>query len=283
MVLQDLAGHVDGLLLHLLPEGLVGVLFLLVDLQVLEERLDVAVDLAVLHGGLREHGELAGGHVELGGGPQQVVHLRQIHVLDAGVQIEVGPVILRAHGDRDRRLSGPLQAARDLHGAQALGFLVGEVLQADVGVGHEDAVVRRGLLVDEAHRGAVHEDPARLQQQVGLVAGLLGGLGGGLGGALHRLGGLRAIRVVAAQAVDPHLFEIDHGHRRRVLHVAAAAEGAPLEREPVAGGDRLEVVERDPLQLHVALEAGVGLAQEVGGAGDGQPALVEHDGVDLDR
>ena len=49
MVLEDLARHVDGLLLDLLAEPLVLVLLLVVDLQVVEERLDVAIDAAVVH------------------------------------------------------------------------------------------------------------------------------------------------------------------------------------------------------------------------------------------
>jgi len=49
VVLEDLARHVDGLLLDLLAEPLVLVLLLVVDLQVVEERLDVAVDAAVVH------------------------------------------------------------------------------------------------------------------------------------------------------------------------------------------------------------------------------------------
>ena len=75
-----------------LPEGPPRILLTLVDLQVLDEGLDVAVHLAVLHGDFGVDREQALRHVDPRMGFQQTVQVRQFGLLHFEVYVEIrGP------------------------------------------------------------------------------------------------------------------------------------------------------------------------------------------------
>ena len=82
MVFEHVGGDAHDLLVELFEDRLVLVLLGVVDLDVLEERLDVAVDPAVLDRHLGVDGEGPGRDVELAVGAEDVVDLGERSLLD---------------------------------------------------------------------------------------------------------------------------------------------------------------------------------------------------------
>ena len=77
---------------ELAEEPLLLVLLAVVDVDVLEQRLDVALDLAVRDAQLGEEREGAVDHVDLGVGAQQVVHRLEARAPDRDREVEIGAV-----------------------------------------------------------------------------------------------------------------------------------------------------------------------------------------------
>src|SRR5690242_9612115 len=140
-VLQDLGHPAHHRLVGLVQRALSLVLLRVVHRHVLEERLHVAVHLAITRTELAVERKLARGDVELAVGAQQVVHGGEVGVVDLQRQIEVWPrtfgedLEIRARGPRAHEFA-PNLGRRGLAGLQAA-----EVREARGGVREEDPIV----------------------------------------------------------------------------------------------------------------------------------------------
>ena len=216
-------------------------------------------------------------------GAQHVVHRREVGVLDLRVHREGRPLGL----GQERRLNVGGAAAQEAPGQQrvAVAFvaLIAELLQREVHLVDEDAVLRVRIRVDEADLAVHHPDVLDVQDHVARVAHLLRRLGAFLDDLLVGRRRHRLVAVLRDEAVHLKALQPDGGDLGRVLDVTAPADGPARDGHVGAREHRREVVERDVAEHHVALDPRVGLQQEIGEAVHAElPALEDHR-LDLDR
>ena len=266
------------MLVHLPDRGLRPVLLLAVDLQVLEQRLDVAGDHTVVRGELRIEKETAGRRVEPAIGAEELVQRRDVDLLDAHADVEGRAGFLGFEGRLRRGGAAAHEGPLELRARRALDLLVAEIRQRPVGVGDEDTVRRRRRLVDEADRAPCELELGDPHDEVGGVARLLRRGRGLLAHLAFRAGGRRGMHVVHLDAVDRRARQRDRLHLQAVLDVTVCCEHALVDPEVVPIRDRLEVVELDVGQLDVSAKRRIRLGQEIGLAIRRHAALVEHEG-----
>ena len=93
--LQKLGDPSDQHLVHLMTEAPPTVFLSVVDLHILEERLDIAGNGSISDVQLRGEGKDAGGNVKIPVGAQHIVHRRQLGIPNFYKEIEIGAALLR--------------------------------------------------------------------------------------------------------------------------------------------------------------------------------------------
>src|SRR4030095_13487334 len=192
-VLENLGDAADDVLVHLLYGRLVLVLLLAVDLQILEERLDVPGDDAVLRIELGIEAETSGRRVEAAVRAKQIVQPRDVHLFDTHAHVEARTGLVGAK----RRIGAGRAAAHErpseLGDGRALDLLIAQVRQRPVGIGQKHMVRGVGRLVYVADRASPEPQLVDTHQQPRSITRLLRGLGGVR--ACRLLGGRRRRRV----------------------------------------------------------------------------------------
>src|SRR5215470_9318508 len=127
-ILEDLGEQGDHRLPDLLAKGLGLVRLITAHLDVAEEGLHVARDVAIRHLELAEQRELSLGDAELSVSADHVVHAGHLGVLDRYLEIEIRACPRRTHRRPRLGLAGAHELAGEANSGRTLRALVGQVL-----------------------------------------------------------------------------------------------------------------------------------------------------------